>query len=304
MTDIFKTLHNDIIKIAKSKETDFLPLIKSVYGDTPDAVLKGAVFASHIYKEGGKEREKILLECGGELRAKKSPKHIKKFNQMFPKSGGYSIIGRRYPHIKMPLKRMYSVWVKGNKIRGENPNIYRRDSRGNKIRYASYGKQTNLGWEIDHIIPLAKGGGDTLSNLQPLQWEENKMKFIKPKNKVTMTVIKKIYPIARDVYEERKTLNDGVDQLVEETRMSRGNASVYIRFFVKLKEGELHRDKMSANLMATSYFLKKILADDGKDGLRVALESLRKYIEYSEEKFRDYSLLGLRKIYAGFSGNL
>ncbi len=84
MTDIFKTLQNDIIKLAKSQETDFLPLIKSVYGDTPEAVLKGALFASYIYKKGDKEQKKILLECDGELKAKGNLKHKKKFNQMFP----------------------------------------------------------------------------------------------------------------------------------------------------------------------------------------------------------------------------
>ncbi len=84
MTDIFKTLQNDIIKLAKSQETNFLPLVKSVYGDTPEAVLKGALFASYIYKEDDKEQTKILLECDGELKARGSHKHIKQFNQMFP----------------------------------------------------------------------------------------------------------------------------------------------------------------------------------------------------------------------------
>ncbi len=84
MTDIFKTLQDNIIKLAESQETDFLPLVKSVYGDTPDAVLKGALFASYIYKEGDKKQKKILLECDGELKAKGSRKHIKQFNQIFP----------------------------------------------------------------------------------------------------------------------------------------------------------------------------------------------------------------------------
>ncbi|MCA8836205.1 MAG: tetratricopeptide repeat protein, partial [Proteobacteria bacterium] len=70
--------------IAESEETDFLPLVKSVYGDTSEAVLKGALFASYIYKEGEKKQKKILLECDGELKAKGSRKHIKQFNQMFP----------------------------------------------------------------------------------------------------------------------------------------------------------------------------------------------------------------------------
>ncbi len=84
MTDIFKTLQDNIIKLAESEETDFLPLVKSVYGDTSEAVLKGALFASYIYKEGEKKQKKILLECDGELKAKGSRKHIKQFNQMFP----------------------------------------------------------------------------------------------------------------------------------------------------------------------------------------------------------------------------
>ena len=36
--------------------------------------------------------------------------------------------------------------------------------------------RSRYGWEIDHIVPVALGGGDELANLQPLQWENNRRK--------------------------------------------------------------------------------------------------------------------------------
>jgi hypothetical protein len=45
--------------------------------------------------------------------------------------------------------------------------IVRQDFSNTRSRY---------GWEIDHIVPVALGGTDDLSNLQPLQWENNRRK--------------------------------------------------------------------------------------------------------------------------------
>ncbi len=73
-------------------------------------------------------------------------------------------------------KEKLDVWNKGATIRGQNPDVYRRDSEGNKIRFASYGATTDLGWEIDHIKPTARGGADTLANKQPLQTAANRAK--------------------------------------------------------------------------------------------------------------------------------
>lgn len=66
-----------------------------------------------------------------------------------------------------------AVWEKGSHVAGRNPSLYRRDGCGNVIYKASYGIETDMGWEIDHIKPVAKGGSDYLDNLRPLQSSAN-----------------------------------------------------------------------------------------------------------------------------------
>ena len=43
--------------------------------------------------------------------------------------------------------------------------------------YSLYGKtESDYGWEIDHIRPKSMMGSDFISNLQPLQWQNNRSK--------------------------------------------------------------------------------------------------------------------------------
>ena len=64
------------------------------------------------------------------------------------------------------------VWEKAKPIRGLNPDVWRWDGGGNRIRFASYRTEGDYGWKIDHKNPLAKGGTNNIRNLQALHWEE------------------------------------------------------------------------------------------------------------------------------------
>lgn len=70
-----------------------------------------------------------------------------------------------------------AVWNKAKIVPGQNSNEWRQDVAGAWIQRSKYGnRNSNFGWEIDHIKPEAKYGSDDLINLRPLQWENNMSK--------------------------------------------------------------------------------------------------------------------------------
>jgi 5-methylcytosine-specific restriction endonuclease McrA len=69
------------------------------------------------------------------------------------------------------------VWQRGRPIPKYDSDIWRYDICGALMKYADHANtNSQYGWEIDHIKPLALGGANSIDNLQPLQWENNRKK--------------------------------------------------------------------------------------------------------------------------------
>jgi len=68
-------------------------------------------------------------------------------------------------------EKIQQVWEKGTRVPDNNPNVRRKDAAKAWIRREEHGNRNSKeGWEIHHIEP---DGGDDLSNLRPLQWQNN-----------------------------------------------------------------------------------------------------------------------------------
>ena len=66
------------------------------------------------------------------------------------------------------------IWQKGKEICGADPNLWRNDEFDLPMCRDEYGnRNSEFGWEVDHILPVSMGGSDELTNLRPLNWYSN-----------------------------------------------------------------------------------------------------------------------------------
>jgi 5-methylcytosine-specific restriction endonuclease McrA len=61
-------------------------------------------------------------------------------------------------------------------VAGKDPKLYRQDPYKNVMYKHSHGKSSPGGWDIDHIKPSARGGSDSIRNLQALNTTVNRSK--------------------------------------------------------------------------------------------------------------------------------
>ena len=69
-------------------------------------------------------------------------------------------------------KIISDVWAKGQITGSNNPDEYRKDECGAWMYFSHYSnRNSQYGWEIDHIKFVDHVASGDLNNLRPLQWQ-------------------------------------------------------------------------------------------------------------------------------------
>ncbi|RXG31863.1 HNH endonuclease [Leeuwenhoekiella marinoflava] len=97
--------------------------------------------------------------------------------------------------------------------------------------------------------------------------------------KNTRNQIQTAFEIAKKVYLNEVSVSEGANQL-EQIGLKRSSSLDYIYAYSKMMQGKLYT--RTINAYATNYYLHEIFKQQGAQGLRSALLSLKAHIEYYE----------------------
>ena len=100
----------------------------------------------------------------------------------------------------------------------------------------------------------------------------------KTNKKISPEMTHAAYIKAKDVFHDRMTLKDAIEQLESNDRMSKGSATDYINNFKKMMMEEDYA--RTYNIYATDYILSQILIDYGIEQYEKAISSVRKHVKY------------------------
>ncbi len=92
------------------------------------------------------------------------------------------------------LKR--ALWDQAYVVDDHSPDLYREDPMGNVLYWHNYGKNTAMGWGIDHILPKCYNGSNKFINLQVMQTEaigKSQDKFMQKKTRYRNHTVQDIY---------------------------------------------------------------------------------------------------------------
>eukprot|EP00971_Amphidinium_carterae_P307012 6101233-Amphidinium_carterae.1 len=68
------------------------------------------------------------------------------------------------------------LWEMSKEIKGKDPDLYRRSADGSTMYKHNYGKDSKMGYQVDHIKARSSGGSDNIRNLQLLNSHYNMSK--------------------------------------------------------------------------------------------------------------------------------
>jgi len=78
----------------------------------------------------------------------------------------------KYSHAELS-----TIWNKATIVPGQDKNIFRKDVCGAWIAWKEHGnRNSQYGWEVDHIVPLSRNGAHHIDNVHPLHWQNNARK--------------------------------------------------------------------------------------------------------------------------------